>query len=167
MNKIAFGGGCHWCTEAIFQALKGVDKVEQGWVNSQAPNQSFSEAVLVHYQPKLIDLKTLIEIHLLTHSSTSQHEMRSKYRSAIYYFNNTDKKMAMHYLKLLSTENAQNYITKAIPFVDFMLNEKQFLNYYKSNPNKPFCETYITPKLQKLMNSHSVYLNLEKVEILT
>ncbi|MEM9546265.1 MAG: peptide-methionine (S)-S-oxide reductase [Bacteroidota bacterium] len=81
-QKVGFGGGCHWCTEAVFQSLNGVTEVEQGWIASkEAP--LLSEAVIVHYDEKIIDLTILIEIHLRTHSATSSHSMRSKYRSAI------------------------------------------------------------------------------------
>ncbi|MEM9997414.1 MAG: peptide-methionine (S)-S-oxide reductase, partial [Bacteroidota bacterium] len=83
---VGFGGGCHWCTEAVFQALNGVDKVEQGWIRSEVPHEAESEAVLVHVRPDAIDLQTLIEVHLLTHASTAPHSMREKYRSAVYTF---------------------------------------------------------------------------------
>ena len=67
--KIALGGGCHWCTEAVFQSLKGVEKVNQGYVASTGENNWFSEAVIVHFNDEIITLKTLIEIHLHTHKS--------------------------------------------------------------------------------------------------
>ena len=84
MHKIGFGGGCHWCTEAVFQFLKGVTKVDQGWISSKEPNAYFSEAILLEYNPQLISLETLVSIHLHTHSSTANHSMRVKYRSAVY-----------------------------------------------------------------------------------
>ena len=59
LTKVAFGGGCHWCTEAVFQSLKGVEKVEQGFVASVAKNSSFSEAVIVHFQTEIIALKNI------------------------------------------------------------------------------------------------------------
>ena len=74
VKKIAFGGGCHWCTEAIFQSLRGVQKVEQGWISSTHPGAStLSEAVIVHFETSLISLDTLIEVHLSTHNATSNH----------------------------------------------------------------------------------------------
>lgn len=150
LNKIAFGGGCHWCTEAVFQSLVGVLKVEQGWVSSTVKNHTFSEAVVVHFDDSLIDLKTLINIHLLTHKSTSNHSMRSKYRSAIYYFSNHQKENCNAILTDLQPEFEYQLITKIIPFREFKPSEKAFQNYYLQNPKKPFCEKYIIPKLSFL-----------------
>ena len=149
MKKIGFGGGCHWCTEAIFQALQGVEKVEQGWIASQPPHDFMSEAVIVHYTD-LISLQVLIEIHLLTHSSTSLHRMRSKYRSAIYYFDVADRQLIADLLSDLSQLNKAEYVTLNIPFVAFKSNVEKQLNYYVKNKNAPFCTAYISPKLSAL-----------------
>lgn len=78
IQKIGLGGGCHWCTEAVFQSLIGIEKVEQGFIASTEEYNTFSEAVIVHFDSEVISAKTLIEIHLYTHKSTSQHSMRSK-----------------------------------------------------------------------------------------
>ena len=80
IDQIALGGGCHWCTEAIFQSLIGVIKVEQGYVSSTGENSIFSEAVIIHFNAAKISLSNLIEIHLHTHNSISHHSMRDKYR---------------------------------------------------------------------------------------
>jgi len=92
-SKIGFGGGCHWCTEAVFQSLKGVRSVAQGFIASTEKNSSFSEAVIVFYDAAIITLKDLIEIHLHTHNSTSNHRFRKKYRSAVYYFEKRQKQI--------------------------------------------------------------------------
>ncbi|SDX82583.1 peptide-methionine (S)-S-oxide reductase [Flavobacterium degerlachei] len=94
-SKIALGGGCHWCTEAVFQSLLGVVKVEQGYVASIGDNSSFSEGVIVYFNSEEISLKTLIEIHLHTHKSTSNHSMRSKYdRQFTHFLKSKDKKLS-------------------------------------------------------------------------
>ncbi|CAM4107109.1 peptide-methionine (S)-S-oxide reductase [Zobellia roscoffensis] len=152
LHKIALGGGCHWCTEAVFQSLKGVNKVKQGFVASSGNNSSFSEAVIVHFTPTTISLKTIIEIHLHTHKSASNHSMRSKYRSAIYTFSTEQETETSIILNTLETCFDNKLITKALPFVAFKPSEIQLKNYYYSNPEKPFCQSYIHPKLQLLLS---------------
>ena len=83
-SKIGLGGGCHWCTEGVFESLLGVSKVNQGWIASSGENSDFSEAIEVYFDPVIISLSDLIEIHLYTHASRSNHSMRSKSRSASY-----------------------------------------------------------------------------------
>ncbi len=150
LTQIAFGGGCHWCTEAVFQSLNGVEKVDQGWVASTEKNNTFSEAVLVHFNEKKINLKSLIEIHLATHKSTSNHSMRNKYRSAIYYFSTNQKEESERILKALQLSFSKKIITEILPFKEFKPSSEEFQNYYLKNPKKPFCKKYILPKLNLL-----------------
>jgi peptide-methionine (S)-S-oxide reductase len=147
VTKIAYGGGCHWCTEAVFQSLIGVLNVEQGWVASVDENSTFSEAVIVHFNSDIITLIALIQIHLATHKSTSNHSMRKKYRSAVYYFSHQQKTECKSILKNIQLNTKEKIITKILPFSKFKLSEAQFQNYYKKNPQKPFCKKYILPKL--------------------
>ncbi len=132
--------------------------VEQGWIASKPPDDSYSEAVFLTFDPKVIQLELLIEVHLYTHSCTSEHSMRSKYRSAIYYVNEVQKKQAMEAIQSLQKEFDQPIITKVIPFKAFKLNDEQYLDYYKKNPKKPFCANYIGPKLTALRASHAAQM---------
>ncbi len=157
-EKIAFGGGCHWCTEAVFQALKGVHNVEQGFIASTAPHHAFSEGVIVHYKPEVISLKQLLEVHLHTHKSTSNHSFRTKYRSAMYYFEKEQESAFAKALLVLQPQFAKPIITKALPMVTFTLNEESFLEYYKRNPEAPFCQRYIDPKLEKLQKQYTSWV---------
>jgi len=164
MYKIALGGGCHWCTEAVYQSLKGVSKVQQGFVSSSGSNTSFSEAVIVHFDKEIILLKDIIEIHLHTHSSTSEHSMRSKYRSAVYTFS---KDQALEVQKIISGLQVvfeHKVITEVLPFVDFKSSEKQFANYYFDNPQKPFCQNYIEPKIKLLLQRFSNRIDANKIK---
>ena len=165
IEKIPFGGGCHWCTEAVFQSLKGVIEVEQGFVSSDGENESFSEAVIVHFDIEKIILKTLVEIHLLTHKSTSEHAMRKKYRSAIYYFDRNQKKEVVKILDDLQARIDSKIITKILAYKSFKSSDERFLNYYFNNPSKPFCETYINPKLQVLMQHYGKYVDAQRLKI--
>lgn len=158
LDKIALGGGCHWCTEAVFQSLKGVSKVEQGFVRSDGANSTFSEAVIVHYNKHVIRSKDLISIHLHTHESTSQHSMRSKYRSAVYTFDKGSNVGATIVLCELQADFDKKIITQVLPFVAFKPSDKMFYNYYFSDSEKPFCKTYIVPKLKLLLNKFGAHV---------
>ena len=163
-QKIGLGGGCHWCTEAVFQSLLGVKNVAQGFVASEGNNHSFSEAVIVDFDPQVISLETLIEIHLYTHKSTSEHSMRSKYRSAVYYFSDEQQSKVDQILNKLQQNFKEPIITKALQFRNFKESEARFKNYYYSNPDKPFCETHINPKLTLLLKQFSKVVNPEKIK---
>ena len=155
LNKIALGGGCYWCTEAVFQSLIGISKVDQGFIASKDENNTFSEAVIVTFNSEEISLKTLVEVHLYTHKSTSQHSMRKKYRSAIYVFSESQKIEIHKIISNLQGNFQQEIITQILEFKEFKSSENQFKNYYYSNPEKPFCETFINPKLQFLLTHFS------------
>jgi peptide-methionine (S)-S-oxide reductase len=163
MQKIGFGGSCHWCTEAIFQSLKGVMDVQQGWISSDGDMAEFSEAVIVEFEPAIISLKTLIAIHLHTHSSTSAHSMRTKYRSAIYTFDDEQVIPAQKAMETLQQEFNQPVITSILPFRDFKLNKEEYLDYYYRDPEKPFCRNMIDPKLKLLIARFSKNINVEKI----
>ena len=148
--KIGFGGGCHWCTEAVFQALQGVLKVEQGWIASVDRQSDFSEAVIVHYNQEDISLKTLIEIHLHTHRSSSNHSMRTKYRSAVYTYSALQNEKAKALISGFQPQFENKLITEVFPFESFRPSPEAIQNYYHKNPLKPFCTKYIDPKLKVL-----------------
>ena len=159
--KIAFGGGCHWCTEAVFQALRGVHKTEQGFAQSTPPNDTWSEAVIVHFDPAHIPFETLIEIHLRTHASTSAHKMRGKYRSAIYTFTPEQEDQARGILTALASDFSNPLVTQILPYMGFKPSDERFHNYYESDPTRPFCTTYIDPKLAKLRRDFAQHLNAD------
>jgi peptide-methionine (S)-S-oxide reductase len=163
LKKVGFGGGCHWCTEAVFSALKGVETVEQGWIASGGDYSSFSEGVIVSYNALEISPDVLIEIHLHTHASTADHSMRDKYRSAVYTFDDSDIISIQIIIDDLQNDFDKPIITKVLPFADFKLNREDSLNYYFSDPAKPFCENYINPKLKLLREQFSKVTRIEKL----
>jgi len=164
LNKIGLGGGCHWCTEAVFQSLKGVEKVEQGYVASTNKNVWFSEAVIVHFNASIISLETLIEIHLYTHKSASAHSMRNKYRSAIYTFANVQFNTANSILDKLKIKIDKNIITKVYAFSEFRESREEIQNYYVKDPEKPFCKRFISPKLDLLLEKFSDKVNRDFIK---
>lgn len=159
-HKIGLGGGCHWCTEAVFQQLKGVQGVEQGYISSDNANFNLSEAIIVHFEPKLISLAKLIEIHLYTHQSTSNHSFRKKYRSAVYYFTKDQKNESVKIITALQEDFSKSIVTKVLKFNEFESSREEIQNYYSKDPNKPFCKIHIEPKLQILLKQFKDNLNL-------
>lgn len=152
LERISFGGGCHWCTEAVFQNIKGVCRVDQGYVASLRAESYLSEGVIVEFDPALTSLEKLIRIHLKTHSSTANHTMRDKYRSAIYVFSEAQENAVIKILKFIRAEFKENIITKVLTFSSFEPSDEKFRNYYLKDPKKPFCCTYIVPKIEILRN---------------
>lgn len=158
-TKIGLGGGCHWCTEAVFQSLKGVNKVDQGYIASVGEHRSFSEAVIVTFDEQKISLESLIEIHLNTHRSTSNHSMREKYRSAIYTFSHEQPDEANLILNKLQTHFNENIVTKVYAFSKFKASRDDIQNYYIKHHDKPFCERFVSPKLQLLLDKFTTKVN--------
>ena len=164
LQRVGFGGGCHWCTEAVFQSLIGVEKVAQGFIASNGKNSSFCEAVVVHYNPSKIALKDLIAIHLHTHNSTSTHAMRHKYRSAIYTFLEDSEPLLVSILKELQIDFEEKLITQVLKFCDFKSSEKRFQNYYHTDKERPFCKTHIQPKLRVLLDKFSEQIKFQSMK---
>lgn len=134
----------------MFQSLKGVVQVDQGYIAARAPHDSNSEAVVVHYNSLHISLRVLVEIHLLTHKSTKIHSMRDTYRSAIYVYGEEDYAFAKALLKTLQKDIKETLITSVLHFKSFTPSREEITNYYLKDPKKPFCERYIEPKLTML-----------------
>lgn len=164
LKKIGLGGGCHWCTEAVFQSLKGVVKVEQGWIASEGEASTLSEAVIVNFNPSQISLEVLIEIHLHTHKSTSEHSMRMKYRSAIYYFDEEQQLKVAQFLNGFQDKFDNQLVTQVLPYLTFKPSGADIENYYFKNPKKPFCASFIDPKLKFLLSTFSIYTDKEKLK---
>ena len=161
--QIGLGGSCHWCTEGIFRSVKGVEKVRQGWVSATPPHDTFSEGVLFEYDPRFLSLYDLLAIHLHSHSCTSAHRMRNKYRSAIYVFNADQGFESHHAIEKLQSEFDEQIVTEVLHFEDFKLNSEEYLDYYHRNPEKPFCKTHIEPKLISLMSRYSNVFKAEQI----
>lgn len=150
VERIGLGGGCHWCTEAVFQALRGVVRVEQGFIAADPPDDAFSEAVLVDFEPEALPLAVLIEAHLRTHASTSAHKLRGKYRSAIYMDGPSQTATALRTLDTLRPDFDEPLVTRVLRRRGFRPSAARFRNYYATDPQRPFCRTYIDPKLALL-----------------
>ena len=162
-DRVGLGGSCHWCTEAIFLSLRGVIEVKQGWLSSINYDDWLSEGIIVDFDPAIISLADLIEVHLHTHSCTANHSMRHKYRSAVYIFSPHQKHQAHDIIERLQGDFEQQIITRVLDFAEFKLSTEQYQNYYYDNPEKPFCETTINPKLRILLQKFSDKVDNQKI----
>ena len=150
MQRLAFGGGCHWCTEAVFQQLRGVETLAQGFARADPPDETWSEAVDVTFDPGIIGVSDLLAVHLATHASTSDHKMRGKYRSAVYATDRDQHAWLEAALRDVSAETGLEFVTRILAHRGFKPSDPRFHNYYANGPERPFCQTYISPKLAKL-----------------
>jgi peptide-methionine (S)-S-oxide reductase len=162
-HTIGLGGGCHWCTEGVFASLKGIVQIKQGWIASIVPNTQFSEAIEVYFEPEIISLHDLLSIHLHTHACTANHTVRNKYRSAVYSYNGLQAQQSEKILQQLQGDFQQKVITQVLPFSEFKANKAELTNYLYSSPNRPFCQRYIHPKLQLLMQRFSKHVDKKKL----
>jgi peptide-methionine (S)-S-oxide reductase len=158
VEKIGLGGGCHWCTEGIFQMLAGVAQVEQGFIRSDPPSDTWGEGVIVHFDRSVISLPTLIEVHLRTHGATAPYIAKSKYRSAIYVHDDDQRKRAIDAISSLQHEFDDAIQTGVLALRNFKLSDERFRNYYASDPERPFCRRYIDPKLDTIRRNFAAIM---------
>ena len=157
MAKVGFGGGCHWCTEGVFQALRGVTQVDQGFLQSTAPANTWAEGVIVTFDPTVIGLTTLSEVHLRTHSAKRARSLQSKYRSAIYIFEESQRHEAEQAIARLGEETGEAVHTLVLSFVGFSASDARYQNYYRTDPSRPFCQSSIDPKLAYIRQHYSKF----------
>lgn len=160
-----FGGGCFWCTEAIFQQVAGVQKVVSGYAGGKVKNPTYkevctgltghAEVVQITFDPAVISYDELLEIFWKTHDPTTLNrqgnDVGTQYRSVIYYHSEEQKKKAEYYRKKLDESGAfgRPIVTEISPFTEFYPAEDYHQNYYRLNPSAPYCQYVIAPKLEK------------------
>src|SRR3990167_4349084 len=163
MEKAVFGGGCFWCTEAIFKRVRGVTKVTSVYAGGEMENPSWgdietgetghAEAVEIEFDPYQISYKDLVYIFFRTHDPTDAGgqgaDRGSQYRSVIFYMNEVQKKVAEAELKEAQKEFDGPIVTKIIPLTTFYVAEEYHQNYYKENKGNVYCTLVIDPKIQK------------------
>ena len=165
-NSVAtFGGGCFWCTEALFQEIKGVQKVVSGYSGGDAPGRptyreicsgltGHAEAVQVTFNPEEISYEEILIIFMTTHDPTTLNrqgaDVGSQYRSVIFYHNDTQKEIAEVVISELASYYEDSIVTEIVPLNIFYEAEKEHQDFYKNNPNYGYCNFVIEPKLSKL-----------------
>lgn len=157
-RQIGFGGGCHWCTEAVFAALRGVSDLRQGFIRALPPDDAYSEAVMLIHDPQAIPFDTLIEVHLRTHASMSNHKLRGKYRSAIYVSTDAQRQQAIAALADLQPLFPEPLVTRVLPLAGFRASDPRFHDYARKNAGNQFCTRYIDPKLAEIRARYADYM---------
>jgi peptide-methionine (S)-S-oxide reductase len=160
-----FGSGCFWCTEAIFERLNGVVKVESGYSGGKVENPTYeevctgttghAEVTQITYNPSIITFDELLEVFWKTHDPTTLNrqgnDTGTQYRSVIFYHNEDQKKLAEKYKAELDESGVWDnpIVTEISPFINFYSAEKYHQDYYYNNPNQGYCTFVITPKVEK------------------
>jgi peptide-methionine (S)-S-oxide reductase len=160
-----FGGGCFWCTEAVFQRLHGVIKVEPGYMGGHIPNPSYreictgttghAEIIQISFDSKEISYNTLLEVFWTVHDPTTLNrqgnDVGTQYRSVIFYHNDGQKTLAEKSIeKVASKIYGNKIVTEISPASTFYPAEKYHQNYFNRNGYAPYCRIIISPKVAKL-----------------
>jgi peptide-methionine (S)-S-oxide reductase len=162
---ITLGNGCFWCTEAIFQQVKGVTKVTSGYSGGHVENPTYeevcekttghAEVLQVEFDTTQVTIDEILEIFWQTHDPTTLNrqgnDVGPQYRSVVFYHNQHQKERAEYFKKKLDESGAfGNPIVTAIePYTNFYVAENYHQDYYKRNGNQPYCYFVIRPKLEK------------------
>ena len=167
---IILGGGCFWCTEAVFQEVKGVTEVISGYAGGTVPGHptyreicsgltGHAEVVAVHYDPEVISLIDLLVIFMTTHDPTTLNrqgaDRGTHYRSVIFYQTEQEEAIARAVLNSLASIYEDPIVTEVSPFTNFYEATPEHQDYYKNNTAQGYCSYVITPKLQKLRQLHA------------
>lgn len=165
LEKATFGAGCFWCVEAIFERVEGVKEVISGYSGGFVENPSYkevctgntghAEVVQVVYDPEKISFEELLEIFWKTHDPTTLNrqgnDVGPQYRSAVFYHNEEQKKLAEHYKQKLEDANIWKnpIVTEISPYESFYIAEEYHQEYFENNANQPYCALVIQPKIKK------------------
>jgi len=170
------GGGCFWCIEAIFNDLMGVQKVESGYSGGTVPHPSYeqvcsgrtghAEVVQVTFDPAALSYKDLLRIFFTVHDPTTLNrqgaDVGTNYRSVIFYHNDQQRLEASEVIREM-TENRvwrRPIVTQAEPFRTFYRAEQYHQDYFKNNPNQPYCQMVIAPKVRKFREHYMAKLKV-------
>lgn len=171
---IVFGGGCFWCTEAVFKMLKGVQSVTSGYAGGHTENPTYSqvcsgstghaEAIQIEYDPSEVSLHDLLTIFFASHDATQINrqgaDVGTQYRSIILYTTEEQKTETEAFIKELdaSSKDGDPIATEVVPLTTFYPAEDYHQDYYAQNKNQGYCQVVIAPKLQKVQEKYAELL---------
>ncbi|MEY2747469.1 MAG: hypothetical protein RL112_2511 [Planctomycetota bacterium] len=165
MAIATFANGCFWCTEAVFEQLRGVTKVVSGYIGGAVDNPTYkevcngttghAEALQVEYDPAQIDYATLLEVFWKTHDPTTLNrqgnDVGTQYRSGIFFHDAEQERLAREYKAKLDASGAFDdpIVTEITPASKFWPAEDYHQGYYRANPGQGYCRVVIAPKVEK------------------
>jgi peptide-methionine (S)-S-oxide reductase len=175
-NEIAvFGGGCFWCTEAVFKMLKGVSSVLPGYSGGKTKYPTYAEVSMgdtghaectkIEFDPSVISYEDLLTVFFGSHDPTTLNrqgaDVGTQYRSVIFYTTESQKKTAEDFIKKIndSSKDGKPIVTEVEPLTAFYEAENYHKDYYERNKEQPYCEIVINPKLEKIVKQYANLLN--------
>lgn len=181
LKEIAvFGGGCFWCTEAIFKMLRGVTKVEPGYTGGATANPTYeqvcggktghAEVTRVEFDPQKISFEDLMTVFFASHDPSSLNrqgnDVGTQYRSAIFYTTEDQKEKAEQYIKELQSihPEAKPIVTEITPLDTFYTAENYHHDYYESHKNDMYCQVVINPKVEKVQQKFAALLAKNNIQ---
>ena len=172
LKTATFGNGCFWCTEAIFQQLKGVQSVKPGYSGGHIKNPSYkevctgrtghAEAIQIEYDPAVITYRELLDVFFYTHDPTTLNrqgaDVGTQYRSVIFYHDEEQKETAERMIADLEAAKVFDdpIVTELAPFEVFYDAEDYHRDYYNNNKTQPYCRAVINPKLDKFLKKYAL-----------
>lgn len=165
------GGGCFWCTEAVFEGLKGVISVESGYSGGNVKNPSYrevctgntghAEVIQIRFDPTIISYAEILEVFFHSHNPTTRNQqgadMGTQYRSVIFYHNQSQKTQSEQVIKKITENREFNnpIVTEIVQFSAFYKAEDYHQDYFSKNPNAAYCSHVIRPKVEKVQMKYS------------
>ena len=163
-------GGCFWCLEAVFDEVKGVQSVESGYAGGQVANPSYrdvctgmtghAEVTQVTFDPKIISYRDVLHVFFAIHDPTTMNrqgaDVGTQYRSAIFYHTDEQKKVAEETIKELNDQHIWDkpIVTEVTKLDKFYMAEDYHQEYFANNPNQPYCQAVVAPKVAKFRKQH-------------
>ena len=164
------GGGCFWCLEAVYEGLRGVEKVESGYSGGPVPNPTYrqvctgatghAEVVQVTFDPEAVSFREILEIFFTIHDPTTLNrqgaDVGPQYRSAVFYHDEEQRRVAGEVISELEAKGVWDdpIVTEVTPFEAFYVAEDYHQNYYRNNAYQPYCQVVIAPKVAKFRKQY-------------
>jgi peptide-methionine (S)-S-oxide reductase len=165
------GGGCFWCTEAVFDDLDGVERVESGYSGGAIPNPTYqqvctgttghAEVIQVEFDPRVVSFKEILEVFFTVHDPTTLNrqgaDVGTQYRSVIFYHDEEQKRVAEEVIRELDEARVWNtaVVTELAPFETFYRAEDYHQEYFRLNGEQPYCRMVVAPKVAKFRQHYS------------